>query len=174
MIRPSPARTDPFRSLTQIRLVDEWRVPRDRTGRNHVITRTAALSSAASPALAGPTGLGLVRLAEGPMRRGLFVIKCISRICVSLACFTGHYDRSMAYDSDTGVADQQPGAVTVWSDIGCPWATLALHTLHAEASARGQQITVIHRAFPLELFNRMPTPKFIVDATEPASAAVAA
>jgi predicted DsbA family dithiol-disulfide isomerase len=70
----------------------------------------------------------------------------------------------MTYDSDSSTADRQPGAVTVWSDIGCPWATLALHTLHATASARGQRITVIHRAFPLELFNRMPTPKFIVDA----------
>ena len=70
----------------------------------------------------------------------------------------------MAYDSDIGIASRQLRTVTVWSDIGCPWATLALHTLHAEASARGQQITVSHRAFPLELFNRMPTPKFIVDA----------
>ncbi len=70
----------------------------------------------------------------------------------------------MAYDSDIGTADGQSRTVTVWSDIGCPWATLALHTLHAQASARGQQITVNHRAFPLELFNRMPTPKFIVDA----------
>lgn len=54
--------------------------------------------------------------------------------------------------------------ITVWSDIGCPWATLALHTLHAVADERGQRILVDHRAFPLELFNRQPTPKFIVDA----------
>ena len=70
----------------------------------------------------------------------------------------------MIYHPDIDTAGQPPGAVTVWSDIGCPWATLALNTLHAAASARGQQITVSHRAFPLELFNRMPTPKFIVDA----------
>lgn len=70
----------------------------------------------------------------------------------------------MAYDGDIGMTGAQSGGVTVWSDISCPWATLALHTLHAEASARGQQVTVSHRAFPLELFNRMPTPKFIVDA----------
>jgi predicted DsbA family dithiol-disulfide isomerase len=54
--------------------------------------------------------------------------------------------------------------VTFWSDIGCPWATLALHTLHAAARERGVDLLVDHRAFPLELFNRMPTPKGIVDA----------
>ncbi|WP_149184566.1 DsbA family protein [Streptomyces sp. TRM49041] len=53
--------------------------------------------------------------------------------------------------------------VTVWSDIGCPWASLALHTLHAAADRRGQTLLIDHRAFPLELFNRQPTPKFIVD-----------
>lgn len=54
--------------------------------------------------------------------------------------------------------------LTVWSDIGCPWATLALHTLHAAARRREQPLLVDHRAFPLELFNRRPTPQQIVDA----------
>ncbi|MER6527317.1 DsbA family protein [Streptomyces sp. NPDC001508] len=53
--------------------------------------------------------------------------------------------------------------ITVWSDIGCPWATLALHTLHAAAHRRGREISIDHRAFPLELFNRQPTPKDILD-----------
>jgi predicted DsbA family dithiol-disulfide isomerase len=56
--------------------------------------------------------------------------------------------------------------VTVWSDIGCPWATLALHTLHtlrARAAHRDRPIRIDHRAFPLELFNARPTPKLIVD-----------
>jgi predicted DsbA family dithiol-disulfide isomerase len=65
---------------------------------------------------------------------------------------------------DTEIADADLRTVTVWSDIGCPWATLALHTLHSAAAARGQEVLVNHRTFPLELFNRMPTPKFIVDA----------
>ncbi|HEV7726502.1 MAG TPA: hypothetical protein VGO74_06205 [Modestobacter sp.] len=56
-----------------------------------------------------------------------------------------------------------PGTVTVWSDIGCPWASLALHTLHDRAAGRGQELLVDHRAFPLELFNRRGTPKLIVD-----------
>jgi predicted DsbA family dithiol-disulfide isomerase len=57
-----------------------------------------------------------------------------------------------------------PAVVTVWSDIGCPWATLALHTLHAAARDRGRDVLVDHRAFPLELFNSEPTPKPIIDA----------
>ncbi|WP_019886444.1 DsbA family oxidoreductase [Streptomyces purpureus] len=60
-------------------------------------------------------------------------------------------------------ASEQP-IITFWSDIGCPWATLALHTLHAAADARGQELLIDHRAFPLELFNSQPTPKLIVDA----------
>jgi predicted DsbA family dithiol-disulfide isomerase len=57
-----------------------------------------------------------------------------------------------------------PRTVTVWSDIGCPWATLALHTLRERARERGVEILIDHRAFPLELFNRIPTPKHILDA----------
>ncbi|AXK32044.1 dithiol-disulfide isomerase [Streptomyces armeniacus] len=63
----------------------------------------------------------------------------------------------------TGIASPDPGTVTVWSDIGCPWASLALHTLRAAAAERGQDVLIDHRAFPLELFNNMPTPKYIVE-----------
>lgn len=62
--------------------------------------------------------------------------------------------------------------MTVWSDIGCPWATLALHTLHAAAQRRGVPVVVDHRAFPLELFNDAPTPKGILDAETVTIAAV--
>jgi predicted DsbA family dithiol-disulfide isomerase len=54
--------------------------------------------------------------------------------------------------------------ITLWSDLSCPWATLAMHTLHAAAARRNIKPLIDHRAFPLELFNRMPTPKYIVDA----------
>lgn len=63
----------------------------------------------------------------------------------------------------TSIASTEPGTVTVWSDIGCPWATLALHTLRAAAAERGRYVLIDHRAFPLELFNQMPTPKYIVE-----------
>ncbi len=59
--------------------------------------------------------------------------------------------------------DPSPGTITVWSDLGCPWASLALHTLHERARHRSQPIVVDHRAFPLELFNRRPTPKLVLD-----------
>jgi 2-hydroxychromene-2-carboxylate isomerase len=62
------------------------------------------------------------------------------------------------------VTNQDSGVLTVWSDIGCPWATLALHTLHDRARQRGQALLIDHRAFPLELFNGRPTPKLIIDA----------
>ncbi|MGI5380078.1 DsbA family oxidoreductase [Streptomyces sp. CA-251387] len=60
-------------------------------------------------------------------------------------------------------AAPEPGPVTVWSDLGCPWATLALHTLRSTARERGQDLLIDHRAFPLELFNNQPTPKYIVE-----------
>ncbi|MFB7666078.1 DsbA family protein [Kitasatospora sp. NPDC056138] len=60
-------------------------------------------------------------------------------------------------------AGPESAHVTVWSDIGCPWASLALHTLRAAAAERGQDLLIDHRAFPLELFNRQPTPKYIVE-----------
>jgi predicted DsbA family dithiol-disulfide isomerase len=65
---------------------------------------------------------------------------------------------------DATLMNTDPRVVTVWSDIGCPWATLALHTLRTRARQHDHVLVIDHRAFPLELFNRMPTPKFIVDA----------
>lgn len=64
----------------------------------------------------------------------------------------------------TDVANPATGVVTVWSDITCPWATVSMHMLHAAAVDAGREVVVDHRAFPLELFNRMPTPKGIIDA----------
>ncbi|MEV5437236.1 dithiol-disulfide isomerase [Streptomyces sp. NPDC052682] len=58
----------------------------------------------------------------------------------------------------------------VYSDIGCPWASLALFNLRRAAAREGVDLAVDHRAFPLELFNSRPTPKWILD---PEVAAVA-
>ncbi|MBA2697070.1 MAG: DsbA family protein [Actinobacteria bacterium] len=59
--------------------------------------------------------------------------------------------------------------VQVWSDIGCPWATAALLRLYAARERLGlaTEITVDHRAFPLELVNGQPTPRHILDAEIP-------
>jgi predicted DsbA family dithiol-disulfide isomerase len=53
--------------------------------------------------------------------------------------------------------------VTVYSDIGCPWASLGLFNLRRAAAEEGVALAVDHRAFPLELFNSRPTPKWILD-----------
>lgn len=67
-------------------------------------------------------------------------------------------------EPDESLVDPRPGVITVWSDIGCPWATLALHTLRATADDLGVTLQLDHRAFPLELYNRRPTPRLILDA----------
>jgi predicted DsbA family dithiol-disulfide isomerase len=60
--------------------------------------------------------------------------------------------------------NRTPGVITVWSDIGCPWATLALHRLRRAITTHGGQVLIDHRVFPLELFNERPTPKSVLDA----------
>jgi hypothetical protein len=65
---------------------------------------------------------------------------------------------------DCDIVNPDPHVITVWSDLGCPWASLALHTLRARARERQQSLLIDHRAFPLELFNTRPTPRGIVDA----------
>jgi predicted DsbA family dithiol-disulfide isomerase len=62
--------------------------------------------------------------------------------------------------------DVAPGTITVFSDPHCPWAHLAVYRLLATRRRLGLDGKVVldHRAFPLEFFNRRPTPKRIVDA----------
>lgn len=56
--------------------------------------------------------------------------------------------------------DVAPGTIVVWSDLACPWATLAVHRLHATRERLGLDGRVVleHRVFALELQNRRPTP----------------
>ena len=65
--------------------------------------------------------------------------------------------------------DVAPGTVVVYADIGCPWAHLAVHRLHATRAELGLEDTVRFdtRAFPLEIFNEQPTPKKVLDAEIP-------
>ena len=58
-----------------------------------------------------------------------------------------------------------PAIVTIWSDIGCPWAHRAVHRLHETRARLGlaERIRFAHRPFPLELFNDKPTPKDVLD-----------
>ncbi len=65
--------------------------------------------------------------------------------------------------------DVPPGTIVVFSDIGCPWASVAVERLVA-ARARldlVDQVGFDHHAFPLELINGRATPRRILDAEIP-------
>src|SRR4051794_38688118 len=68
-----------------------------------------------------------------------------------------------------------PGTIVVWSDVACPWATLAVHRLHAVRGRLGLdgQVAFDHRAFPLELVNGRCTPRRILGAEVPVAGALA-
>ena len=60
---------------------------------------------------------------------------------------------------DVTLPTPAPGTITVWSDVGCPWATLALHRLYAARQRLDldDQIVVDHELFLLEDVNQAPT-----------------
>lgn len=59
----------------------------------------------------------------------------------------------------------EPGVVTVYTDIGCPWSGLALHGLRRARDRSGlSRVRFDLRAYPLELHDQRPTPKRIRDA----------
>ncbi len=62
-----------------------------------------------------------------------------------------------------------PGTVALYSDLGCPWAHLAVYRLHATRLRLGLEdaVTFDHRAFPLEVFNERPTPWRVLSAEIP-------
>lgn len=64
---------------------------------------------------------------------------------------------------------EQRRTITVWADIGCPWAMVAVYRLHkARAGAEADDRLVFDiRSFPLELLNETPTPRLILDAEIP-------
>lgn len=65
--------------------------------------------------------------------------------------------------------DVESGTIVVFSDIACPWAHVAVQRLHATRARLDLEDDVLFemRAFPLELFNRRPTPKRILEAEIP-------
>ena len=66
------------------------------------------------------------------------------------------------------------GRVIVYSDIGCPWAHVAVFRVHRARSTLGldDEVVVEHRSFPLELFNERPTPRKVLDAEIPVAGAL--
>lgn len=63
----------------------------------------------------------------------------------------------------------------LFSDITCPWSHAAVHRWRAERTRRGLENEVVLdlRSFPLELFNRRPTPARILHAEIPVAGALA-
>ena len=57
----------------------------------------------------------------------------------------------------------------MYSDIGCPWAHVAVHRLHTARARLGLEgdVRLDHRAFALELANQRPTPKLTLDSEIP-------
>lgn len=62
--------------------------------------------------------------------------------------------------------DISPNTIVVYSDIGCPWAHVAVFRLHRMRSKLGleDKVRFDMRAYPLEEINEQPTPKKILDA----------
>jgi len=59
------------------------------------------------------------------------------------------------------MVEVNPGTIVVFSDIGCPWAHVAVWRLH-DARRRlslEDRVAFDHRVFPLELFNSQATPR---------------
>ncbi len=59
-----------------------------------------------------------------------------------------------------------PGTIVVYSDIGCPWASLTVHRLLTARDRLGlaDAVRLDHRCFPLELINERSTPKRVLEA----------
>ncbi|HEY8772360.1 MAG TPA: DsbA family protein [Candidatus Limnocylindria bacterium] len=59
------------------------------------------------------------------------------------------------------IVEVAPGTIVVFSDIGCPWAHVAVWRLHDARRRLGLEgrVAFDHRVFPLELFNSQPTPR---------------
>ena len=62
-----------------------------------------------------------------------------------------------------------PGTIQVWSDLGCPWSHAVVWRLHDARRRLGLEgrVAFDHHAFPLELFNSEPTPRWHIDVEAP-------
>lgn len=53
--------------------------------------------------------------------------------------------------------------IEIWSDIHCPWATVAVHRLRRARDQHGLDVVFDQRAWPLEWVNESGTPRDIVE-----------
>ncbi len=77
-------------------------------------------------------------------------------------------------------ADGTAGALVLFSDVACPWATVVVLRLRQARARLGRPVTaraarlpIIHLAHPLELFHRRPLSRRVIDAEIPLCAAAA-
>jgi predicted DsbA family dithiol-disulfide isomerase len=56
--------------------------------------------------------------------------------------------------TESDLLNNDPGVVTVYGDLACPFATLAIAGLRAARDRVGRDVRLDIRAFPLELINR--------------------
>jgi predicted DsbA family dithiol-disulfide isomerase len=70
--------------------------------------------------------------------------------------------------------DVAAGKIVVFSDIGCPWAHVAVARLHTARSRLGldDDVRIDHRVFALELANERATPWRILHGEIPVTAAI--
>jgi len=68
-----------------------------------------------------------------------------------------------------------PNTIQVWSDLGCPWSHVVVWRLHDARRRLGLEgrVTFDHHAFPLELFNDEPTPRWHIDVEAPVAGTLA-
>lgn len=68
-----------------------------------------------------------------------------------------------------------PGTIQVWSDVGCPWSHAVVWRLWDARRRLGleDRVRFDHHAFPLELFNDEPTPRWHIDVEAPVVATIA-
>jgi hypothetical protein len=63
-----------------------------------------------------------------------------------------------------------PGAIVLFSDIACPWATVTVLRLRAARVQLGlaDNLPIIHLAHPLELIYSLPLTRRVIEAATPA------
>lgn len=68
---------------------------------------------------------------------------------------------STAPTPESAAISVRPGTIVVFSDLWCSFAHLAVYRLHAARHRLGlnDDVRFDHHAFPLELFNRAPSPR---------------
>jgi predicted DsbA family dithiol-disulfide isomerase len=58
--------------------------------------------------------------------------------------------------TESELYNRAPGVLTVYGDLACPYASLAIAGLRAARDRTGKDVRLDIRAFPLELINRRP------------------